>query len=200
MGYVNEIKIFNGIIAGDQKILNLFYEKNFTTVHSFIIQNSGNESDSEDIFQDGFIILYKQLKSDSFHIDCSIHTYFYGICKNVWMNRLRRKFKVICCGAIDKLIIKIEQQSVDLAEIDEKELLYRKHFLKLTCKCKEVLTSFFDGKSMKETALAMQCSEGYARKNKFECKKNLIQMIENDPVYKELALISKSDDVKKIVI
>lgn len=200
MGYANEIKTLKGITRGNQEILKKFYNKNFIVINNFILQNSGSENDSEDIFQDGLIILYQQLQSDSFTINCSVHTYFYGICKNVWRNKLRRKDKVSCCGTISDLALKVEEKIIDNLHVNERELVYRKHFLKLNCKCKEVLTSFLDGKSMQETAVMMKCSEGYARKKKFECKRKLIQMIENDPLYIELASISKINEEKKNVI
>ncbi|MDH7445075.1 RNA polymerase sigma factor [Aquimarina sp. 2201CG14-23] len=199
MGYNDEIKIFNGIIKGNEEVLKNFYRKNFVVVKKFILQNSGNEKDAEDVFQDGLIVLYQKLNTDSVHITCSIHTYFYGICKNKWRSKLRRKHKVSCCGAIDDLMLEHHTDFIDDIEQMEREQLYRKHFSKLNCKCKRILTLFFEGKSMREIGVILNYSEGYVRKKKFECKKYLMEMIEKDPLYAELAIRSTSNKVNRIV-
>ena len=38
----------------------------------------------------------------------------------------------------------------------------------------------------------MGYSERYTRKKKFECKKRLIEMITNDPIYQELSPVSEN--------
>lgn len=196
MGYNDEIKIFNGILKGDEKVLKDFYKKNFILIDRFIVKNSGKEEDSEDIFQDALITLYQKLQSDSFAITCSIHTYFYGICKNMWNKKLSRERKVSCCGKIEDIVLDIRATITDEIEQKEKEQLYRKHFANLTCKCKQIFTLYFEGKSVKEIAQITNHSEGNVRKKKFECKKYLIEMIEKDELFAELAF---SGEVNKAI-
>ncbi|WP_299441682.1 sigma-70 family RNA polymerase sigma factor [uncultured Aquimarina sp.] len=199
MGYNDEIKIFNGIIKGNEKVLKDFYERNFTVINSFIIKNSGTERDSEDIFQDALITLYQKLKSDSLVINCSIHTYFYGVCKNMWRTRLRKKSRMSCCGPIDDLKLEDNTNIIKDIEQSEREQLFRKHFVNLNCKCKQILTLFLEGKSMREIGLITGHSEGYVRKKKFESKKQLLEMIEKDSLFSELMFISKAKTVNKEV-
>jgi len=197
MGRNDEINIFNGIIEGDEKVLKAFYKKNFTIIKSFVMRNSGTENDAEDVFQDGLIVLYQMLKESSLRITCSIHTYFYSICKNTWLSRLRKIKKVSCCGKINELLLEAEETIVETIEQKEREQLYRKHFAKLNCKCKNILTLFFEGKSLKEIGKLTDYSEGYARKKKFECKKELMGMIEKDPIFSELLLVSEKGRIKQ---
>jgi len=199
MGYNDEIKIFNGILKGNEKVLKDFYERNFTVINSFIINNSGTEGDTEDIFQDALIILYQKLKSDSLVINCSIHTYFYGVCKNMWRTRLRKKSQISCCGAIEDLKLEDNTDIIKDIEHSEREQLFRKHFVNLSCKCKQILTLFLEGKSMREIGLITGYSEGYVRKKKFESKKQLLEMIEKDSLFSELMFISKAKTINKEV-
>ncbi|WP_299315184.1 sigma-70 family RNA polymerase sigma factor [uncultured Aquimarina sp.] len=199
MGYNDEIKIFNGILKGNEKVLKDFYKRNFTVINNFILKNSGTERDSEDIFQDGLIVLYQKLKSETLDISCSIHTYFYGICKNIWRTRLRKSGKISCCGAIDDLNLRYTMDSTEDIAQSEREELFRKHFLNLNCKCKQILILFLEGKSMRETGLITGHSEGYTRKKKFECKKKLLEMIEKDSLYSELMFRLKTDTINKEV-
>ncbi|WP_299189183.1 sigma-70 family RNA polymerase sigma factor [uncultured Aquimarina sp.] len=198
MGYNDEIKIFNGILYGNNEILKDFYKRNFIIIKSFIIKNSGTEKDAEDIFQDALVILYQKIKNDSLVLDYSIHTYFYGISKNIWMRRLSKLKKVSCCGRINDLVSDTNFSIIDNIEQRDRESLYRKYLLNLNCKCKDLLFLFFDGKSMKEIAQLTNYTEGYVRKRKFECKKHLMELIAKDPLYSELGSDKKSD-IKKDV-
>lgn len=186
-----EHKIIEGIIAGDESILKTFYKKNYAYIRGYVLQNSGNDADAEDIFQDALVLIYQRLSAGNLEFNSSLRTYFYGVCKNMWRNRLRKKKKLV----VDDIIIQ-DSDEVDvstLKEIEdkEKERLYRKYFFKLSDTCKEVLELIFAGRKMKEVANITGYSEGYARKKKFDCKRVLIEMIENDPMYKELNITSE---------
>lgn len=199
MGQHDENAIFQGIRNGDPQILKSFYNRNFNIILSYVTRNSGNENDAEDIFQDALISLYQFLKKEeTLHLRCSIHTYFYSICRNLWISKLRRAGKVSCCGKINEIALELEPSILEDVEVKEQEQLYRKHLLSLNCKCKNILFLFFEGKSMKEISKLTNYSEGYVRKRKFECKEYLIQLIENDPMYKELMLPSRRNMRKNV--
>ncbi|WP_062052629.1 RNA polymerase sigma factor [Aquimarina longa] len=178
--------IIAGIIEGNERILTCFYKENIKYIEGYILRNCGNTEDVEDIFQDALVLLYQKLRSGLLELRVPVRTYFYGICKNLWRNRLRKKKKLIIGDehhfleeeANDSIIIDIENQ--------EREHLYRKYFQKLDTKSKKLLCLVFERKSMREISKITGYSEGYARKKKFEAKKELLRMIEEDPVYKEL--------------
>jgi len=198
MGRNDEREIFEGILNGNELILKEFYNKNFESIHNYVVYNSGTENDSEDLFQDALVILFERLRKGTLQISCSIHTYFYSICKNIWRSKLRKKNKVSCCGKIDTMLLEAHAQHIDdTIEAQEREQLYRKHFDRLNCKCKRILALFFEGKSMEEIGALTDYSTGYVRKKKFECKKHLIQMIEQDPSFSELLFLPKKNQRKK---
>ncbi len=185
MSNIEDLKILEGIAAGDEGIITRFYKKNLPYIKGYVLQNSGNEQDVEDVFQDALVFVYQKVKTGSLELHSSLRTYFYGVCKNIWRNRLRKNGRQI----VTEIILDLE--TVDpsvIQEIEDKERehVYRKHFVKLKDTCKEVLSMVFEGKSMKEISAVTGYSEGYTRKKKFECKKSLIEMIEKDPLYKEL--------------
>ncbi|WP_109299193.1 RNA polymerase sigma factor [Aquimarina sp. AU474] len=176
-----------GIIDGDQRILTRFYRENIRYIQGYILRNYGNSEDVEDIFQDALVVLYQKLRSGLLEIKVPITTYFYGICKNLWRNRLRKKQRLILDdeesrfeGVNDTIMNDIENQ--------EREHLYRKHFQKLSIDNKKLLQLFFEGRSMKEISNITGYTEGYTRKKKFMAKKQLLKMIEKDPMYQELVV------------
>ena len=183
-----EQRIINGIINGDERILQKFYLENIRYIQGYILRNQGNIEDVEDIFQDALVVLYQKLRSDLFEINAPIKTYFYGICKNMWCNRLRKKEKLIIDD--EQTYIKEEINDSSVYENQEREHLYKKHFQNLSLDNKKVLLLFFEGKSMREISDITGYTEGYTRKKKFTAKKKLIEMIEQDPLYHELRMSS----------
>ncbi|AXT52321.1 sigma-70 family RNA polymerase sigma factor [Aquimarina sp. BL5] len=193
MNNPKERKILEGIAAGDTAIIKAFYKKNYNYIRGYILQNSGEEEDAEDVFQDALVVMYQKLRSGTLDINVSIRTYFYAICKNTWRSRLRKKKKIIFDDELIEANEESEEYIVEDIEEKEREHVYRKYFLKLSDACKEVLSLVFAGNNMKEIARITGYAEGYARKKKFECKKSLLYMIEEDPVYQELKITSEKE-------
>ncbi|PKV53162.1 RNA polymerase sigma factor (sigma-70 family) [Aquimarina sp. MAR_2010_214] len=181
--------IIAGIIDGDEKILTCFYKENIRYIQGYILRNNGNSEDVEDVFQDALVVLYQKLRSGLLELRVPIKTYFYGICKNLWRNRLKKKKKLIINDEQYGFNERVGESLIADIENQEREHLYRKHFQKLSTENKKLLYLFFEGKSMKEISKITGYSEGYARKKKFEAKKKLLKMIEKDPMYSELKII-----------
>lgn len=182
-----EQKIIRGIIRGDEIILKAFYKRNYPAIKSYVQHNSGSLQDVDDIFQDAMIFLYQKLRSDTLILRASIHTYFYGICKNLWCGKLRRNSKEIL---VDTLIHEFDPGEVPIfqamIEETERERLYRKYFSKLPKSTREIWYHFMEGKSAREIAIIMGYSEGYVRKKKYLSKKKVLDMIATDPIFKNL--------------
>ncbi|MFD2563216.1 RNA polymerase sigma factor [Aquimarina rubra] len=190
-----ERRILEGIAAGNTQVIKAFYKKNYNYIKGFVLQNSGDDTDAEDVFQDALIVIYEKLKSGSLDMNknVSIRTYLYAVCKNLWRSRLRKKKRLIVDSEIIEADEGFEMSIAEEIENKEREHLYRKYFLTLSNTCKDLLNLVFKGNSMKDIAAITGYSEGYTRKKKFECKKALLERIEKDPIYKELKMISEKE-------
>ena len=186
----NDIEVLKGITKGDEKVLKLFYKRNFKSIRKHILASSGTDEDAEDVFQDSLIIVYQKLKSETFTLDCPVHIYFYSVCKNVWRNRLRKNDKRVIHEDIVTISNYIPSDMSDDIERMDRERIYRKGFLRLDDKCRNLLSLFSDGKNTRQIAAVLGYSEAYVRKKKFACKECLIRIIQEDPMYKELILDS----------
>jgi RNA polymerase sigma factor (sigma-70 family) len=51
--------------------------------------NSGTAEEAKDVFQDGLIVLFNNIRKDGFELTASLKTYMYSICRNIWLMRLR---------------------------------------------------------------------------------------------------------------
>ncbi len=178
--------VIAGIINGDERILKGFYKDHIRYIKGYILKNSGNSEDVEDVFQDALVILYQKLRAGLFERRSSVRTYFYSICKNLWRNRLRKMRELTMDDCQIDFREGIHESVIKEIENSEREHLYRKYFQKLSGENKDLLDHFFDGKSLRDISEIMGYTERYTRKKKFEAKRQLITMIEKDPIYKEL--------------
>ncbi|MDY8138574.1 sigma-70 family RNA polymerase sigma factor [Aquimarina sp. 2201CG5-10] len=180
--------IIIGIGKGDSGILKAFYKKNMPHIRMYILKNSGCEKDVEDVFQDALIIIYQKIHLGTLEISTTIHSYFYAVAKNIWYNQLRKRKKLL----FDKRFIELFDRGnndsiIDKINLKEKYGLYYKYFLQLDTSSRQLLHLFFEGKSTNEISKIMGYTKAYTRKKKFKAKKKLLEMIEKDPAYHELA-------------
>lgn len=180
-------QIIEGIIAGDSFIINSFYQENLSFASRYIKAHYGNEEDVRDIFQDAMIIIYQKSILNLLHFNGSLEAYFFGICKNLWRNRLRKKSKVIYDNIL--LEYKIDEAYFSDQPNIEKDLsrkVYEKYFLKLSEAKRELILLSLEGKSSKEISKITGYTQGYVRKKKHKSKKQLQNSLRKDPVFVEL--------------
>lgn len=183
-------ELLNLILSGDTKTLVNLYDKSFSSIKQFVLKNSGQPEDAEDLFQEGLVVLYRKIKGGSLVLTCSLPTYVYSICRNIWLDQLRRVGKVgIDKGTIDggEELVDLDSDTIETIYLNDRYALYQKHFQLLGEGCRKLLKLFFDKVKMKEITEKMGFgSEQYTRKRKFKCKEKLIESIKSDELYSEL--------------
>ena len=135
------------------------------------------------------MVLYYKLKHEELIIQISIHSYFIGTCKNMWRSQLRKQQLV---AYNDWILDQLEDPETNVLEamtLQDQKALYQKYITKLNPSSAQLLKQFFDGKSMRDIANTMGYTEGYVRKKKFMIKNRLLQMIQSDPIYKEIVSV-----------
>ncbi len=187
MIYFSDEALLKGLRNKRTDCIRQLYREFFPLAQSIVERNSGNYEDAEDIFQDGLIILYEKILSDSVSLKCSLKTYFYSICKNIWKQRLDRKWRLLYQ---DELVQEPSEEYDPLAfSIDEINLekvrLYHQHFIDLPEDCQRILKMYLAQIPVKEIAVKMKFkNEAYAKTRKYLCKNMLRKRILKDPRYK----------------
>lgn len=85
----SEQVLLKGLAKNDAKAIETIYKNNFNMVQSFVLNNNGTYDDAKDIFQEAMIVLYENVKSETFVLTCQIKTYLYSICRRLWLKRLQ---------------------------------------------------------------------------------------------------------------
>ncbi|MCW0482253.1 RNA polymerase sigma factor [Gaoshiqia sediminis] len=188
INYTNE-ELLHGILRNDNLILQYIYKNFFYKINFFIKKNSGDDEDSNDIFQEAIIIIYRKLKANDLVLDCSFETYLYSVCRFLWLKQLeKRKNEREKIRDNHDFNDDIYDSSFETTvDMNEKYRLYQKHFKNLGKDCQKILQMFFDKVPLKQIAQVMGFQgEKYAKKRKYKCKEYLVKSIKQDIEYKKI--------------
>lgn len=187
MGSFSDIKLIDGIIKKRRGVIHFMYKDYFPLILALIEKNSGTYQDAEDIFQDGLVALYLRCRERELVLNCSLRSYFYSICRNLWLQRLERKYRLVYQP---ELIVNENEEKYHLAESITKEQkltrhrVFWRHFKELPEDCQKVLLMYFDKIPFKEVAEKLEFTdENYAKVRKYLCKKLLAKRIQKDPEF-----------------
>lgn len=189
--------LIEGIKKQDRKVIAEIYNEYFPSVKQYIYKHNGNLTDARDVFHDAIIIVLEKIRDDDIVLRCSLKTYVYAVCRNLWFKKLKMaKEDFVSFNEIDDSLEGSEQIEEELMNFNYARLLYQKHLVRMTVACRTLITKFISGKSFKTITKEMNYkSESYARKRKYRCIKMLMKRIKADPNYKK---INDDDQDRKI--
>ncbi|MES2387326.1 MAG: sigma-70 family RNA polymerase sigma factor [Bacteroidota bacterium] len=169
-------------LGDDNRAIAWLYKKVLPKVRHFVLSNSGDADEANDIFQDAVIIFYKQVKLEKFNPQFEIAGFIYSVSRNLYINYVKRKNRQTELSdahhetasddnLLEGMITREREKNVNdlLGMLGER--------------CRELLVySVFQKLSMKEIAEKMGFSNEHSAKTRnYKCKQNLIGLIENNP-------------------
>ena len=171
--------ILQGIRSSDDAALRHLYKVCYPFIRNLVLKNSGTIDDIDDILQEGIIVFYEKVKSDNFTITCSITTFIYSICRNIWLKNLKKK-------SLNIPFTKTHE-SIDFTDdtIDEENILNEKQrtlvvaLRDLGDPCKSILTCFYyEQFSMEKIAEKFGYTNAdNAKTQKYKCLQRLKSMM-----------------------
>lgn len=187
--YTDE-ELLEGLRQRKSVCIEYLYQEFNPVIRHHLSNNSGNQQDVEDLFQDAIIVLYKRIHIQPFKLECSLKTFFIGICKHLWLQRLERKYKLLYQADLE---VHEEQGRYGMAFADEPEeealelhRLFYKNLMSLPYDCRRLLQLYCLKIPYKEIARLMSFKdELYVKTRKYACKKKLRRIILNDPECKQ---------------
>ncbi len=187
MGPFSDSKLIDGIIKKRRAVIHFMYKDYFPLILALIEKNSGTFQDAEDIFQDGLVALYLRCRESELVLNCSLRSYFYSICRNLWLQRLERKHRLVFQP--DLLVNENEEiyntkESFTREQKLARHRVFWRHFKTLPEDCQNILLMYFDKIPFREVAEKLGFSdENYAKVRKYLCKKLLLKRVKKDPEY-----------------
>lgn len=186
--YSDEI-LLEGLRQGKTNVLEYLYSEFTPVVRHLVRKNSGTQHEIEDLFQDALMILFRRCKEKNFCLKCSLKTYFIAICKNLWMQRLERKYRLLFQAhyeAHEERCAYIPEERTDSELMLERERLMHKNIKSLPPDCQRILKLYINKIPYAEIARLLQVKdEIYVKTRKYTCKNLLRKKIMNDPDCKQ---------------
>ncbi len=161
-------------LAVRSRAIEKIYVKYYPFIKTFILKNNGSLTDAEDVYQDAMIVLYAKLRDKNFELSCTLKTYVFSICRNLWMSKLKER-KRFDDFVKDGAYISISQDDFRPLEIEEKQKKLKRLFSQIGENCQRVLHLFYFHR-LSMNAIAQElglANEQVAKNKKSRCLKKL---------------------------
>jgi RNA polymerase sigma factor (sigma-70 family) len=186
MHQLPDIKIIRGILEHKSRVIQRVYNECFPMVERMVINTGGDHEQAKDVFQDGWIIVYRKLSSGELDLTCRFSTFLYAICKKLWLQEKRKRITRMRLTPSEPEILEESEPVIDEDKNRIKKLFY-KHFRDLSEDCQKILILHFNKAPIEEIQKIMNYQNShYVMDRKYRCKKSLMQRILNDPNYKSV--------------
>jgi RNA polymerase sigma-70 factor, ECF subfamily len=176
----DDFSLIKGFIDGDESTFSVLMQRHKEKVRNIIYLCLGNTSLVDDLSQDVFITVYKNLVN--FRFECRFTTWLYRIAVNKCRDHLRKM-------KIRNIFIPIKEAGVEpvypAGEIKEEKEIVRNAISKLPDKLRmPLLLKDIEGFSYQEIADFIQCEIGTVKSRIFRARENLREILK--PYEKEL--------------
>lgn len=176
----NDQIIYQGLKNNQHAAFEYLYKNNFPAVRQLVHQYQGTEEDAKDIFQDGMIALWNNIRSGNYQLreGVKMSTYLIQICKLRWLDRLKKastRYEVKQEPSIEPA-----EEAEVMVEWSEREELtdFQNHFARLGERCQHLLQQFYFMKqSMQEIASFLGIGEASAKNEKYRCMQRLKKIV-----------------------
>ena len=168
--------------------IRMLYKAHFEQLSWFVINNSGNRQDAEDIFQEVVVAFIDAIQKNKFRGESSIKTFLYSMNKHTWLNELKKR------GRAMQRELKYEKDQ-EREEADVTQFIVHREARtqvieivdQLGEACKKILLMYYyENLSMKEILEKTDYeTEQVIRNKKYKCLKQLEQMLNENPSLKE---------------
>lgn len=170
-------------------LINEIYARFSEKILRYVLKNSGNEDEARDLFQESLMTIYDQAIHADLQLSCPFEAYFMLICRRKWLNKLRKNKKEVAkddLGVYNN--VEADKTYREKILIEQRLALLESKLDHLATGCKELLIQSWKGNGMELVADEMGFTYSYARKKKSKCIAQLIELVKNDSIFKELNL------------
>ncbi|MDF9795462.1 RNA polymerase sigma factor (sigma-70 family) [Catalinimonas alkaloidigena] len=176
----DDSSLYQGLLKNDQSAFEYLYTQNFPAVRQLIFQYRGSEDDAKDIFQEGVIALWNNIRSGTYQLreGVKLSTYLIQICKLRWMDKMKKassRYEV----KQEVYMEPAEEAEVMVEWIDkEEQSQFQQQFAQLGERCQNLLKRFYFLKqSLQEIAEVMTIGEASAKNEKYRCMQRLKKIV-----------------------
>ena len=181
MNYPSDKELLQLLQSGEpalqENAFRYLYRQYYGFVESMVTQNSGGREDAKDVFHDGLIVLFNNVKKEDFTLSSALKTYLYSICRNLWLMKLGK--------AKRETPLQDQHEHIPLAEnifdtllTNERKQIVVQLMNKISDDCRRLIELFYfhQMKMVKIMEVFQLSSEQAAKNKKNNCIKKLREM------------------------
>ncbi len=163
--------------------IQYLYQAHFDNLTHFVRINKGSQEDAEDIFQEMVLVFIDLVQREKFRGESSVKTFLYAITRNLWLNELKRRNRMLLRDTEYYTGSPEAEQGIH-ASIEANEI--RRQIFQVMDQlgevCKQILVYFYyDNLSMKEILEQLHYdSEQVVRNRKYKCMKQLEELLDGN--------------------
>ncbi|MEM9918056.1 MAG: sigma-70 family RNA polymerase sigma factor [Bacteroidota bacterium] len=183
----NEKALIQAIKSGGsqrQKAIRMIYddrELRSKVIH-YVRTHGGNAEDGQDMYQEGIIVLDRNIRENKFREETSLKGYLYSICRFLWMNQARKKAKTTLTSESTPFDGESDFTPESSYFETERKKLLQQVLDKMEARCRKILKLWQLSYSMAEIASEMKlANDTQARKAKYRCHQSLMKLIQEHP-------------------
>lgn len=178
----DDTTLYEGLKRNQQSAFEYLYKNNYPAVRQLLRQYNGSEDDAKDVFQEGMIALWNNIRSGSYQLreDVKMSTYLIQICKLRWMDRMKKassRYEI----RQETYLEPAEEAEVMVNWINrEEQSEFQQQFAQLGERCQTLLKGFYFMKqSLQEIAERLGIGEASAKNEKYRCMQRLKKIVLN---------------------
>ena len=180
---LSEEELILGLDRQDSAVIACIYREIGPRVRNFIVQLGGDHEEAEDIFQEGLIAAFVNIRSGRFELQkgTKFSTYLIQICKFKWFDMLKSAHKSNNDGWSDDLEFQADTDIQEDIITSEKHTILHQFIDELGDKCKSLLNRFYWAKeSIEEISKALQMTPASVKNGKYRCMQKLKELTNNN--------------------
>lgn len=171
-------ELVEGLKKQDPIIIRHLYQNAGPMVYKLIINAGGDHNDAEDIFQEGILATYLNIRTGKYELSsrARLTTYLVQICKYKWLDHVKSAY-------VSKNVLGIDSDfltdTVEPEDNEKEERIKMLHGLlgKLGKNCQKILHLFYwQKKSYDEIASEIGQEPQSAKNQKYRCMKKLREL------------------------
>jgi RNA polymerase sigma factor (sigma-70 family) len=166
------------------EMIRSIYRNNFDSLTWYVMNNSGNRHDAEDVFQEVVVTFIDLVQKDKFRGESTVKTFLFSLNRHIWLNELKKRGRTLAReekyqNAQDKVIADTSEYIAERENRNEITRLVGK----LGDHCQQILLLFYyENWPMKQILETMHYeNEQVLRNKKYKCLRQLEQLLNSNP-------------------
>ncbi len=177
-----EVDLIKRIQGGDNMAFHAIMNKYGSRVMNVAYSFAKNTQDAEDLYQETFIRVFRNIKS--FRFESEFYTWIYRILTNLAYNQFKKKgrMQVVDPGENDYLWETIPGDKEDEADVQTYKSAFKEEvdnaLLQLSSQQRTVfILKHYEGKKIKDIAAILDCTEGTIKRYLFRATRKLQDLL-----------------------